>query len=100
MTFIRLKFYFNQFFRLQTGMRGAFGKAHGTAARVKIGQILMSVRSYDKFKVCNMRNTPPQLSISSGVAVPWLCSPCGRQKDSQRSQGFNFWALAFGVSNI
>ena len=38
--------------RLQTGMRGAFGKAHGTAARVKIGQILISVRSYDKFKVC------------------------------------------------
>merc|ERR1712032_607844 len=36
--------------RLQTGMRGAFGKAHGTAARVKIGQILMSVRGYDKFK--------------------------------------------------
>merc|ERR1712141_637400 len=36
--------------RLQTGMRGAFGKAHGTAARVKIGQILLSVRSYDKFK--------------------------------------------------
>ena len=53
-------------------MRGAFGKAHGTAARVKIGQILMSVRSYDKFKVCKikMTNFPPQLSISSGVAIP------------------------------
>ena len=37
--------------RLQTGMRGAFGKAHGTAARVKIGQILISVRTYDKFRV-------------------------------------------------
>jgi large subunit ribosomal protein L10e len=36
--------------RLQTGMRGAFGKAHGTAARVKIGQILISVRTYDKFR--------------------------------------------------
>merc|ERR1712179_808105 len=36
--------------RLQTGMRGAFGKAHGTAARVRIGQILISVRSHDKFK--------------------------------------------------
>merc|ERR1719341_1549016 len=36
--------------RLQTGMRGAFGKAHGTAARVKIGQILISVRSTDKYK--------------------------------------------------
>merc|ERR1719278_2282827 len=28
--------------RLQTGMRGAYGKAHGTAARVRIGQILLS----------------------------------------------------------
>ena len=37
--------------RLQTGMRGAFGKAHGTAARVKIGQILLSIRSQDKYKV-------------------------------------------------
>ena len=37
--------------RLQTGMRGAYGKAHGTAARVRIGQILLSVRSHDKFKV-------------------------------------------------
>ena len=41
-------------FRLQTGMRGAYGKAHGTAARVRIGQILLSVRSHDKFKV-NLR---------------------------------------------
>jgi len=36
--------------RLQTGMRGAFGKAHGTVARVRIGQILLSVRSTDKYK--------------------------------------------------
>jgi len=36
--------------RLQTGMRGAFGKAHGTVARVRIGQILLSVRTHDKFK--------------------------------------------------
>jgi large subunit ribosomal protein L10e len=36
--------------RLQTGMRGAFGKAHGTCARVRIGQILLSVRSHDKHK--------------------------------------------------
>merc|ERR1711939_646818 len=31
--------------RLQTGMRGAFGKSYGTVARVKIGQILVSVRT-------------------------------------------------------
>merc|ERR1712154_644380 len=36
--------------RLQTGMRGAFGKARGTVARVRIGQPLMSVRSHDKHK--------------------------------------------------
>merc|ERR1712124_2314 len=36
--------------RLQTGMRGAFGKTYGTVARVKIGQPLMSVRTYDKHK--------------------------------------------------
>ena len=31
--------------RLSTGMRGAFGKPYGTAARVDIGQVLMSVRT-------------------------------------------------------
>jgi len=30
--------------RLQTGMRGAFGKTYGKAARVDIGQVLISVR--------------------------------------------------------
>jgi large subunit ribosomal protein L10e len=30
--------------RLQSGMRGAFGKSYGKAARVKIGSILYSVR--------------------------------------------------------
>jgi len=36
--------------RLQTGMRGAFGKAQGLVARVRIGQSLMSVRTHDKHK--------------------------------------------------
>lgn len=31
--------------RLQTGMRGAYGKPYGLAARVRIGQILMSIRT-------------------------------------------------------
>lgn len=31
--------------RLQTGMRGAFGKPVGLVARVRIGQILMSIRT-------------------------------------------------------
>ncbi len=37
-------------FRLQTGMRGAFGKPQGTVARVNIGQPIMSIRSSDKYK--------------------------------------------------
>ncbi|XP_015184509.1 PREDICTED: 60S ribosomal protein L10 [Polistes dominula] len=36
--------------RLQTGMRGAFGKPQGTVARVHIGQPIMSVRSSDRHK--------------------------------------------------
>ena len=31
--------------RLQTGMRGAYGKPYGLAARVRIGQILLSMRT-------------------------------------------------------
>merc|ERR1719335_593417 len=34
--------------RLSTGMRGAFGKAYGTAAPVSIGQVLMSIRTKDE----------------------------------------------------
>ena len=45
--------------RLQTGMRGAFGKPTGTAARVKIGQILISIRTTevnnDKVKIALAR---------------------------------------------
>jgi ribosomal protein L10e len=37
--------------RLQTGMRGAWGKPNGTVARVNIGQILMSVRTRDASKL-------------------------------------------------
>ena len=36
--------------RLQTGMRGAWGKPNGTVARVNIGQILLSVRTRDNRK--------------------------------------------------
>jgi large subunit ribosomal protein L10e len=36
--------------RLQTGMRGAFGKPTGIVARVDIGQIIISVRAADKHK--------------------------------------------------
>jgi len=36
--------------RLQTGMRGAWGKPYGTVARVNIGQIILSVRCKDSNK--------------------------------------------------
>jgi len=36
--------------RLQTGMRGAYGKPLGTVARVDIGQIILSVRAKDVHK--------------------------------------------------
>ncbi|KAL8999772.1 MAG: hypothetical protein Q9169_001445 [Polycauliona sp. 2 TL-2023] len=36
--------------RLQTGMRGAWGKPNGTVARVNIGQILLSVRTRDNHR--------------------------------------------------
>jgi len=36
--------------RLQTGMRGAFGKPVGIVARINIGQIIISVRAADKHK--------------------------------------------------
>ena len=36
--------------RLQTGMRGAFGKPQGTVARVHIGQVILSVRTKDSHK--------------------------------------------------
>lgn len=37
--------------RLQTGMRGAFGKPFGVAARVGIGQILLSIRCREQHAV-------------------------------------------------
>jgi large subunit ribosomal protein L10e len=36
--------------RLQTGMRGAWGKPYGRVARVGIGQVLMSIRCRDQHK--------------------------------------------------
>lgn len=42
--------YFFSVYRLQTGMRGAFGKPQGTVARVHIGQPIMSVRAREAHK--------------------------------------------------
>src|ERR1700722_17495258 len=44
--------------RLQTGMRGAFGKPIGTVARVDIGQVLVSVRAKESSKAILMEALP------------------------------------------
>jgi large subunit ribosomal protein L10e len=36
--------------RLQTGMRGAFGKPNGLVARINIGQIILSIRTKDSLR--------------------------------------------------
>ncbi|RVD91847.1 60S ribosomal L10 [Tubulinosema ratisbonensis] len=36
--------------RLQTGMRGSFGKPYGRVARVEMGQVIMSVRTREGYK--------------------------------------------------
>ena len=52
--------------RLQTGMRGAFGKPYGLCARVAIGQILMSVRCRD------IHATAAEESLRrAGLEPPW-----------------------------
>jgi large subunit ribosomal protein L10e len=38
--------------RLQTGMRQSYGKPIGTAARVRIGQILISIRTKEQYVLC------------------------------------------------
>ena len=55
--------------RLQTGMRGAFGKPQGVCARVAIGQILMSIRCKDNHAVMVSHpsdSSPPQAGKGKG----------------------------------
>ena len=61
--------------RLQTGMRGAFGKPQGTVARVHIGQVIMSIRTN-----CRTRNM--WLKPSAG---PSSSSLAARRSTSLRS---------------
>ena len=57
--------------RLQTGMRGAFGKPQGTVARVKIGQPLMSVRTYDRHKdsVIEALRRTKDVDVNTGLNI-------------------------------
>lgn len=74
--------------RLQTGMRGAFGKPTGTAARVGIGQILMSVRCKDQHSAVAMealRRCKFKFSGQQKIAISkkWGFTPFERENYEQ-----------------
>ena len=59
--------------RLQTGMRGAFGKPQGVCARVSIGQILLSIRCKDTSGTfVSLSSHLPETCLSSHL--PYTCS--------------------------
>jgi len=61
--------------RLQTGMRGAFGKPTGTCARVRIGQVLLSVRCRLPGRARARRRTRRCAGPSSGSPAASGSSP-------------------------
>jgi large subunit ribosomal protein L10e len=70
--------------RLQTGMRGAFGKPQGTVARVNIGQPIMSVRAKEQHKA----------QVIEALRRAKFKFP-GRQKILvSKKWGFTKWSLA------
>eukprot|EP00695_Tsukubamonas_globosa_P003147 TRINITY_DN48_c0_g1_i8.p2 TRINITY_DN48_c0_g1~~TRINITY_DN48_c0_g1_i8.p2 ORF type:complete len:213 (+),score=115.78 TRINITY_DN48_c0_g1_i8:70-708(+) len=79
--------------RLQTGMRGAFGKPLGTVARVAINQILMSVRAKDEALpnvVEALRRTKFKLPGRQHILVSrkWGFTPYSREEYAQlKSEG-------------
>ncbi|KAI7849955.1 60S ribosomal protein L10-A, partial [Circinella umbellata] len=71
--------------RLQTGMRGAFGKPNGLVARVNIGQVIFSVRSRESNRPVVMEalrrckyKFPGQQKII--VSKKWGFTPLGREE--------------------
>ena len=70
--------------RLQTGMRGAFGKPLGTVARVHIGQVIMSVRAKE-----NHRDNVIEALRRAKFKFP------GRQKIAvSKNWGFTKWQVS------
>merc|ERR1711868_108829 len=61
--------------RLQTGMRGAYGKPQGLVARVRIGQPLMSVRIKEQHEAAALRL----------CVAPSSSSPADRSSSSPKS---------------
>ena len=77
--------------RLQTGMRGAFGKPIGLVARVAIGQILISVRAKDASKVHvieALRRSKYKFPGRQKIIVSkcWGFTPFDRQEYATRRQ--------------
>lgn len=77
--------------RLQQGMRGAWGKPHGLAARVNIGQIIMSVRTKDLNKAVAIEGLrrarykfPGQQRII--ISKKWGFTPLDREEYVARKQ--------------
>lgn len=77
--------------RLQTGMRGAFGKPNGLVARVNIGQIILSVRTRDSNRAAaiealrrSMYKFPGRQKIV--VSKNWGFTPVRREEYVQLRQ--------------
>ena len=77
--------------RLQTGMRGAFGKPYDNVARVNIGQILLSVRTRDSNRAAaiealrrSMYKFPGRQKII--VSKNWGFTPVRREEYVQLRQ--------------
>jgi len=79
--------------RLQTGMRGAFGKPNGLVARVNIGQILLSVRTRDSHRATAIEALRrSQYKFPGGqkiiVSKNWGFTPLRREEYvAKRSEG-------------
>lgn len=65
--------------RLQTGMRGAWGKPNGTVARVNIGQIIMSLRTRDssmsRSRICSVVQEDKPCADKPNQTRPLLSRP-------------------------
>ncbi|KAG0652308.1 60S ribosomal L10-A [Hyphodiscus hymeniophilus] len=78
--------------RLQTGMRGAWGKPNGTVARVNIGQIILSVRTRDTHRATALEalrrsqyKFPGRQKII--VSKNWGFTPLRREEYQEKKEG-------------
>jgi len=77
--------------RLQTGMRGAFGKPTGIVARINIGQVIISVRASDKHKdhvIEALRRSKYKFPGRQNIVVSnlWGFTPYTREQFTKHAQ--------------